>query len=60
MITLVKYGDKYYAQNHCEYLVDGEGDVKNLPDNCAPGSVAFTSDLADMWQLRNDNDCVKL
>ena len=37
-----------------EYIVDADGDLANITALCAPGSVAYTPDLASMWILAAD------
>ena len=32
-----------------EFLIDSSSDVSNLPDNAAPGSMAYTASLSDMY-----------
>ena len=37
-----------------EYIVDAAGDLANITALCAPGSVAYTADLASIWILAAD------
>lgn len=36
-----------------EFLVDGAGDLPMLPTGSAPGSIAYTASMEDMWQKDN-------
>ena len=36
-----------------EFLVDGAGDLPNLPAEASAGSIAYTATLEDMWQKDN-------
>ncbi len=36
-----------------EILVDSAADLPSLPDDTAPGSVAYTADFSGMWMKDN-------
>jgi hypothetical protein len=42
------------AKLKSEYVVDAAGDLTSITALCAPGSVAYTADLASMWILAAD------
>jgi hypothetical protein len=37
-----------------EYVVDSVADLTNITALCAPGSIAYTPDLASIWMLAPD------
>lgn len=41
------------STDRMEFLVDGVGDLPNLPEACIPGSIAYTATLEEMWQKDN-------
>lgn len=65
MITLQRIGTGYYNPNRKEFLIDSASDISGLPTSkkegtningtCAPGSMAYTPDLASAWMLGNDD-----
>lgn len=65
MISLQRIGTGYYNPNRKEYLIDSAADIYGLPTSkaegtaikgtCAPGSLAYTPDLAYAWMLGNDD-----
>lgn len=46
--------------NIAEALVDAESDLADLPEEYAPGSVAYTADLTSMWQKGPDGNWHKI
>lgn len=68
MINLLRIGNAYFSPDRKEFLIDGESDVANLPTSttrgstaqasacCAPGSIAYTPDMALIYMLGNDNE----
>ncbi len=38
----------------CEVLVEGEGDLSELPEGLAVGSMAYTADFAGLWMKNMD------
>lgn len=53
MITCVKRGDEYHDSNYKELLMTDESDFADLP-SVAPGSVAYTNDMAHTYMLGTD------
>lgn len=37
------------SDNKCEVLIDSSSDLSSLPDDLAPGSMAYTASLSDMY-----------
>lgn len=59
MISTIKVGSGYVSSKHKSFLIDSGDDVAALPsttgtDPCAPGSIAYTPDLAEVYILGND------
>lgn len=67
MISVVTIGAEYVAPDRKEFIIDSTSDVANLPtitksgnlpgasSPCAPGSVAYTPDLVNIYVLGNDD-----
>lgn len=43
-----------------EYILDNAEDITDITDECAPGSLAYTADLSDVWQLSPSGTWVSL
>ena len=41
------------SEGRREILVDSAADLTSLPDDTAPGSVAYTADFSGMWMKNN-------
>lgn len=59
MISTIRIGSGYVSSKHKEFLIDSGDDVARLPsttgaDPCAPGSIAYTPDLMEVYILGND------
>lgn len=37
-----------------EVLVDSQADLASIPSDSAPGSIAYTADMKNMWMKDND------
>lgn len=46
--------------NKMEVLVDSGADLKSIPDDAAPGSIAYTADFSGMWQKANNGVWVEI
>ena len=65
MVSLVRFGDEPNSVNLSEYVIDSVNDVNLLPTakhagargekTCYPGSQAYTSNLAHIYILGNDD-----
>lgn len=51
---ILKKGDGYQVSNMCTIMIEGSSDVANLPDNVAPGSIAYTADMSLMYMFGLD------
>jgi len=54
--TILKIGGdgENFGTRHIEYQIDEESDVQTLPQDQAPGCVAYTADLTVMYRTDND------
>lgn len=49
-----------YTTGRREILIDSAADVPNLPEDCAPGSLAYTADMSYVVQRDNHGQWVQV
>ena len=55
-------GDWTEKKHRATYMLDSADDISDPPDEAAglaPGSVCYTADLAEIWQLNSSNEWVQ-
>lgn len=63
MYVLVKVGGagENFGDMHKEFMVDSESDLSGIDmSRVAPGSVAYTAGLGEMWQSNTAGQWVKI
>lgn len=53
-------GELHTGANAPAILVRAEGDLANLPNTYAPGSLAFTAGFKQMWQRNAEGKWISL
>jgi len=67
MISIQKIEERAFAPKYkVEFLIDSDSDIADLPTStkegayieliCAPGSVAYTADMANIFMLGNNDE----
>ena len=60
IIKTDKYETGFVHDRREEFLLDGVGDVASLPTDSAPGSFAYTADMANAWQMNSSMTWVQV